>query len=292
MPGLRRLTMCHNEIGDRAAALFAERLKDDRWLRCLDLQQCNLTSTSAVCFIESLRGGNKSLVIVDLRKNEFIEPQLLKELGKLLSRNQNNALADPLQLSWQWIGDKSPHGLGMVNENCGEESLLNTSVRAYTCCKPQPNRRIVHRRARSCSVRRHGREIASLPNPPWNYRPLLPRNRVEHVDRNDEVTLKVRHRSSSPRQRLCFQNQIEEQRSALLNHQVEELRKMLHDEVCARRRVEQKLQALELENGRLMAQILKGASSNESSVSDEALYQVEQAVAQFHQFLDFLRKKG
>ena len=85
MGGLRRLTLNDNtQIGNNGSKLLCEALKEDKWLKAIDMQNCGLgdaagnawlnllrapiKSSSKVVTIDSL--GNRTLGIVDLRRNK------------------------------------------------------------------------------------------------------------------------------------------------------------------------------------------------------------------------------
>ena len=76
MPGLRRLTLNHNpDIGDPGCGELAEALREDLWVRAVDLQNCGITEVGARGFQHCLK-LNTSLLIVDLRQNAVSESSL------------------------------------------------------------------------------------------------------------------------------------------------------------------------------------------------------------------------
>ena len=72
MPGIRRITVNSNPLlGDQGATVLAEALKDDLWLKALDLQQCALTDIGAKSLLDVLK-YNTTIVVLDVRQNPMI----------------------------------------------------------------------------------------------------------------------------------------------------------------------------------------------------------------------------
>ena len=81
MPGLRRLSLNHNpDVGDAGCCELAEALREDLWVRAVDLQNCGISERGACAFQHCLK-LNTSLLVVDLRKNSVTEStmQLIHE---------------------------------------------------------------------------------------------------------------------------------------------------------------------------------------------------------------------
>jgi len=79
MSGLHRVTLCDNSISDSGARILADALKDDLWLKALDLQNCSISADGALILKESL-AFNRSLWVLDLRRNQQIEYDLLRSI--------------------------------------------------------------------------------------------------------------------------------------------------------------------------------------------------------------------
>ncbi|XP_066925343.1 centrosomal protein of 78 kDa-like isoform X2 [Clytia hemisphaerica] len=86
MHGLRRVALCQNKLGDEGGRILADALKDDIWLKALDLQQCGLSDDSATILMETLK-WNKNLVVLDIRRNSFISYQNLRSLIEMVMVN-------------------------------------------------------------------------------------------------------------------------------------------------------------------------------------------------------------
>ena len=90
MPGLRRITLNHNpNIGDVGCGEIAESLREDLWVRAVDLQNCGVSEEGARGFQHCLK-LNTSLLVVDLRQNLVSESslQLLQEQISVNSSTQ------------------------------------------------------------------------------------------------------------------------------------------------------------------------------------------------------------
>lgn len=99
MHGLRRLTLNDNiELGDEGVADIFESLKDDLYLKAVDLQNCGLTNRGAQLALSSLM-VNDTLIVLDLRKNSFISSALLEAI--MIQLYENNVDNPETQL-WKW----------------------------------------------------------------------------------------------------------------------------------------------------------------------------------------------
>uniref|UniRef100_A0A8C0LPH5 Centrosomal protein of 78 kDa n=1 Tax=Canis lupus dingo TaxID=286419 RepID=A0A8C0LPH5_CANLU len=102
MAGLRRITLnCNTLIGDLGASAFAESLSEDLWLRALDLQQCGLTNEGAKALLRTLE-TNRTLVILDIRKNPLVDHSVMKAVIKKVLQNGRSAKSE-----YQWITSPS-----------------------------------------------------------------------------------------------------------------------------------------------------------------------------------------
>eukprot|EP00731_Ephydatia_muelleri_P010557 Em0005g1143a len=92
--GLRRLTLNLNRsIGDRGALELSNALMDDKWIRALDLQSCDISTDGAIGFSEALR-LNGFLVTLDLRDNELIDDDILDDINAHLASNAAHMTTD------------------------------------------------------------------------------------------------------------------------------------------------------------------------------------------------------
>lgn len=99
MHGLRRLTLNDNpELGDDGVADLLESLKDDLFVKAIDLQNCGLTDRSAQLALSTLL-INDTLIVLDVRKNALMSSTALEMvMGRLY---ENNADKEETKL-WKW----------------------------------------------------------------------------------------------------------------------------------------------------------------------------------------------
>lgn len=103
MPGLRRITICKNPlINDRGAELIAEALKDDLWVKALDMQQCGISTEGAMSFQPVLK-FNSTICVLDLRLNPLIEREVFGSLMEQLMINSGES-----QLEYPWLVIREP----------------------------------------------------------------------------------------------------------------------------------------------------------------------------------------
>lgn len=103
MPGLRRIIICKNPlINDRGAELIAEALKDDLWVKALDMQQCGISTEGAMSFQPVLK-FNSTICVLDLRLNPLIEREVFGSLMEQLMINSGES-----QLEYPWLVIREP----------------------------------------------------------------------------------------------------------------------------------------------------------------------------------------
>ncbi|CAL8068151.1 unnamed protein product [Calicophoron daubneyi] len=126
--GLRRITLNDNpELGDSGSISIAETLMDDLWVKAIDMQACNLSDSSARVWLQVLLGegknangevakhnnGNRSLFVLDLRRNPRICRELLRAVTE---RALVNSEGKQTEYKWLRAGPRAPTRLcsGMV----------------------------------------------------------------------------------------------------------------------------------------------------------------------------------
>ncbi|XP_057298636.1 centrosomal protein of 78 kDa-like isoform X2 [Hydractinia symbiolongicarpus] len=102
MEGLRRITLCENNIGDYGARILADALKDDLWLKALDLQHCGISTDGASILKDSLT-FNKAMLVLDVRRNPHIDYELLRSI---IEQVMINAGGEHPEYPWQSGKDK------------------------------------------------------------------------------------------------------------------------------------------------------------------------------------------
>jgi centrosomal protein CEP78 len=100
MNGLKRVTLCSNPLlGDKGVVALCETLKDDLWLKAIDLQQCGITNTGAHA-LQNVMTYNTNLVVIDIRLNPLIDPALR---DAFLDQVTANAATDVTQDMFPWL---------------------------------------------------------------------------------------------------------------------------------------------------------------------------------------------
>ncbi|XP_003245035.1 centrosomal protein of 78 kDa [Acyrthosiphon pisum] len=103
MHGLRRLTLNDNTaIGDAGVSDLFESLKDDLYVKAVDLQNCGLTDRGAQLALSTLM-INDSLVVLDVRKNAAISSAMLEAIMTRLYENNVNK-KETKQWKWTRLG--------------------------------------------------------------------------------------------------------------------------------------------------------------------------------------------
>ncbi|XP_049785954.1 centrosomal protein of 78 kDa-like [Schistocerca cancellata] len=98
--GVRRITLNDNkELGDAGIAHFIEILKDDFWLKAIDLQNCGITDHGAFSILQMLEINNV-LLVVDIRNNRYISSYIENEIMKTLARNNMQNLDESKEYCW------------------------------------------------------------------------------------------------------------------------------------------------------------------------------------------------
>lgn len=98
MHGLRRLTLNDNSIGDAGVADLFESLKDDYYVKAVDLQNCGLTDRGAQLALSTLM-INDTLVVLDIRKNATVSSAMLEAV---MSRLYENNVSKTETKQWKW----------------------------------------------------------------------------------------------------------------------------------------------------------------------------------------------
>ncbi|KAI8440590.1 hypothetical protein MSG28_001811 [Choristoneura fumiferana] len=97
MAGLRRVSVCGNPLGDAGAAALLTVLADDLWIKAMDLQNCELTESTAQTVLQMME-SNTTLVVLDLRHNPAIASESLGKVRGALRRNETGGVGG--QYSW------------------------------------------------------------------------------------------------------------------------------------------------------------------------------------------------
>lgn len=108
MQGLRRLTLNDNaELRDEGVADLLESLKDDMYVKALDIQNCGLTDRGAQLALSTLM-VNDAIVVLDIRKNASISSAALETVMTQLCANNADKL-ETKQWKWTKLDLERPH---------------------------------------------------------------------------------------------------------------------------------------------------------------------------------------
>nr|XP_018916349.1 PREDICTED: uncharacterized protein LOC109043566 [Bemisia tabaci] len=99
IPGLRRVSLNHNPIGDEGTLQLIDSLADDNFIKAVDLQDCRLTERIVPDLLELVEANNQ-LLVFDVRHNELGDAALRRivarfQEGRAPSRQWRWLRADP-----------------------------------------------------------------------------------------------------------------------------------------------------------------------------------------------------
>ncbi|XP_010585798.1 centrosomal protein of 78 kDa isoform X2 [Loxodonta africana] len=317
MAGLRRVTFnCNTLVGDLGASAFAESLSEDLWLRALDLQQCGLTNEGAEAFLKALE-TNRTLVILDIRKNPLVDHSVMKAVIKKVIQNGTSAKSE-----YQWITSPSVKEPSKTARQKKRTIILGSgrkgkaTIRIGLATKKPVN-----------NGRKHtlGKEhYAPEPLPPgvsgflpWRTAERAKRNRgfpliktrdvYNHLQQSDfPVTVTVESASSSEIEEVDDSSgsvhEVPEKTSVkqeALQEKLEECLKQLKEERVIRLKADKRVNELECENAKLrninfsLSEALHAQSLTSMILDDEGvLGSIENSFQKFHAFLDLLKDAG
>ncbi|XP_066896266.1 centrosomal protein of 78 kDa isoform X2 [Kogia breviceps] len=323
MAGLRRITLnCNMLIGDLGASAFAESLSEDLWLRALDLQQCGLTSEGAKALLKALE-TNRTLVILDIRKNPLVDHSVMKLVIKKVLQNGRSAKSE-----YQWITSPS------VKEPSKAARQKKRTIILGSGRKGKATIRIVIWRHRGLASKKpvsNGRKHSAgkecyAPEPlppgvsgflPWRTAERAKRNRgfpfikardiCSQLQQSEfPVTVTVESPSSSEIEEVDDSSEsIQEEpekinlKQEALQEKLEECLKQLKEERVIRLKADKRVSELEHENAQLrninfsLSEALHAHSLTSMILDDEGvLGSIENSFQKFHAFLDLLKDAG
>eukprot|EP00794_Sanderia_malayensis_P007931 gene7931-8786_t len=330
MCGLRRINLCQNTlIGDRGMHILADCLKDDLWIKALDLQQCGVSSQGAEALLSAL-DYNRSLRVLDVRMNSLLERDAIKAILEKVMLNAGGE--DP---EYPWITVKEPK----------ESSRLKSSKRPvrFTLSTSIAKAHGIRHRNRVNKQRKSAKRtsqeqttsgdvlgIKNNKHVPWRTAARLERNKFKSqnpmkdasIPRDKHTRRKRRNSRGKTAENAIvaeidrlsledLENDEEEREMISTNLELKDLEIQLIDykrryenEVRQRARTDVRLKELEMENRRLKNEILllkatdKASPSqftrkdrfNISALEDEnVLENIEASFRQFQKFLDLIK---
>ncbi|XP_076438953.1 centrosomal protein of 78 kDa-like isoform X2 [Babylonia areolata] len=326
MPGLRRVTLNTNPLlGNDGAQALAEALKDDLWVKALDLHGTGISTSGAKAFLEVLK-FNTTIEVLDLRRNPLIDRSVLHTIMEHLMINCNGK-----ETEFQWIEpaveeEKTPSKPQRSRRKTTK--VLNNSIGKKTTIKVTPGSG--HRRSKSTSsVSRQDLLDSLKPTPglPWRtaaranrYRGFpperTPRKPIDELSEAETTSVLITREDSCVDQSLDTMVELKmmeedristdvqkrrEQEIRALHVELEQMRRMLKEEREERSKSDNRVMQLMMENRRLEDDLriakLRSASgqhAHEASMihDDSVLDSIESSFKQFHAFLDMLREAG
>ncbi|XP_010339638.1 centrosomal protein of 78 kDa isoform X6 [Saimiri boliviensis] len=317
MAGLRRITLnCNTLIGDLGASAFADSLSEDLWLRALDLQQCGLTNEGAKALLEALE-TNRTLVILDIRKNPLIDHSMMKAVIKKVLQNGRSAKSE-----YQWITSPSVKEPSKTVKQKKRTIILGSGHKGKATIRIGLAAKKPVSNGRKHSL---GKEYyAPTPLPPgvsgflpWRTAARAKRNRGFPLIKTRDiykqlqqpgfpVTVTVESPSSSESEEVDDSSEsvheVPEKTSIkqeALQEKLEECLKQLKEERVIRLKADKRVSELEHENAQLrninfsLSEALHAQSLTNMILDDESvLGSIENSFQKFHAFLDLLKDAG
>ncbi|XP_067942150.1 centrosomal protein of 78 kDa-like isoform X2 [Watersipora subatra] len=309
MPGLRRITLNRNPLlGDDAAKAIADALKDDLWLKAVDLQECGLTDAGAEYLLNALR-LNSTLLIMDIRGNHMVSRSLVERVIQQVMINSDNKST---QFSWL-----------PVDGTRQKTSMIRSSSQKLT--KKSPPKFITHAKSKTLVISPSCKRLAAAAaSPPVTSKNIpkqrgLPWRTAERASIHKPVE-EGDHRNTNSIQRIHLHNDenddgsLNSERSFIKdltnssekNHSIDRetlailkdlqaenisLKRRLAEESTARLAAEDRALESARENRHLQLKLRKAALTD-SGADEELLSHIEAAFNKFNQFLDLVRDTG
>ncbi|XP_025920145.1 centrosomal protein of 78 kDa isoform X1 [Apteryx rowi] len=324
MTGLRRITFnCNMLVGDRGASAFAECLGEDLWLKALDLQQCGISNEGAKSLFDALQ-ANRTLVVLDIRKNPLIDHVLMKSIIERVLMNGNSANSE-----YKWL--TSPSSKDALKTRPKKRTIVLGSGR-----KGKATIRIGLMSKRSVSPGKKNPSVKDSYSPkplppgtkgflPWRTAERAKRCRGTLVDSTQELPVKIQTGipvKVTVESAATSETEETEESDDIIHHpdltksldkinvtkyqqfqlELEECLLKLKEERRARVKAEERIMEviiLEIENARLrnlnisLSEVLHAQSVTNMILEDEGvLGSIENSFQKFHAFLDLLKDAG
>ncbi|XP_069786532.1 centrosomal protein of 78 kDa isoform X2 [Narcine bancroftii] len=317
MTGLRRITMnCNTLIGDIGAIAFAEALKDDLWLKALDLQQCGISNEGAKALLNSLQSST-TLIVLDIRKNPLVDRSLIKSIIERILLNGNGVNSE-----YKWLTLAS-------SREPAKQNLKRKTITLGHGLKGKATIRIGARKFAENVKKAVSSDF--IPEPmqpgtegyvPWRTAARANRFRAIHRDvslqnkmiqTGNPVKVTLESASSSdteettcpPKQLLQMtvvgdsSETVSMEQYKCLKVELNKCHLRLEEEMRARTKADTRLRELEIENTRLrninasLYDTLHTQSITGTILEDEGVLEsIEASFQKFHAFLDLLKDAG
>lgn len=93
LPGLKRITLNCNSIKDEGLYFIVEILKEDCWIKVLDIQSCDLSDNAAKLIIDCL-DFNNTLLMIDLQGNMRMSMHFIEHIRLRLGCESDESSSD------------------------------------------------------------------------------------------------------------------------------------------------------------------------------------------------------
>ncbi|XP_020624782.1 centrosomal protein of 78 kDa-like isoform X2 [Orbicella faveolata] len=318
MPGLRRITICKNPlINDHGAELIAEALKDDLWVKALDMQQCGISTVGAMAFQPVLK-FNSTVSVLDLRVNPLIEREVFGSLMEQLMINTGES-----ELEYPWLVIREPKA-GRIRPQKRKSTSTNQAQRGGRAGVSK-NASVVTKKSAAGFI-------------PWRTAARVGKNRhkLGRQTAQDGLTVKKKVKTAVTKPRATSSPLVSEEDERISNRtitpdssidnreklkdmqvEMEILKHRLEEESRARATADSRILELQVENRRLQQEIRllktkqtlppsrpisfngmfmnttldqeKNGGARTILEDDRVLESIEASFRQFHGFLDLLK---
>lgn len=268
MPALRHLRVNDNPLlGNKAAEIIAQYLKDDLWVKVLEMNNCGLDRIGAKHFIDALK-VNKTLAVLDMQNNPDIPLATQLKLQQAVAGNGRTDL--PFEYEEIVLLESQ--------KDSKSQKFSHVRVRPSSCtgCITSANSKTKYKQQVSTNngkVFKPSRILTSVPKS------------LKH-----KTDLSKAKNSNSGQQLVTLQTEV-----SSLKNDIIQIRKELADEKNVRMAAERKVVSLNTENEFLRTEIgnltdkLRRAKQG---IDEESLTKIHATITQFHNFLDLLQNQA
>ena len=324
MDGIRRISVNGNPMmGDMAAKLFADALKDDLWVKALDMQQCGISDEGANALLDTLEFNN-CIVVLDIRQNPMTKHELIKKVIETLTVNSAGFESD-----FKWIKAEPLQDPAKVkNKKRRTKALPSNFGKRATVRVSNSNTAVTSSRRKSkggTPTRAMYPMVGNEGTPGLPWRTALRANRFKgyppeespsnekgvdvSIVRGAHTSVHISTRNpaaaenssdGTPNSTMALRgnftdtdntsSDVKDLKAAQV--EIEMLRRRLRDEKRARARGDEQIINLTLQNSQLKQEV-DDYRARQSILDDDAvLDSIEKSFQQFHQFMELLRDAG
>ncbi|CAH1251346.1 CEP78 [Branchiostoma lanceolatum] len=329
MTGIRRITMNSNPMMDDLGAMaLAEALKDDLWVKALDLQQCGISTEGAKALYDVLR-TNTTIVVLDLRRNPLIDRSMMQSIMEQVMINTGGQ-----DTEYRWIKVESPRDPGKASYRPPPRRRRRRTVssgRKTFTVEPQGRKRsrsVGSVEEESQPYMPDNTQPGTQGFVPWRtaarlgrYRGFPPEKRpgtpsvVAQEERlspvpglSPQVVVESESESSSSSRLepetlvgrsekeddILGDKPVEPEVHRRLEVELEDCKRRLTQETRARSESDRRLLELQIENSRLRREVndLRERERRSLLEDDRVLESIEATFQRFYSFLDLLKESG